>query len=192
MSLVLFYRDCFTADKRIVSSHNLLAQPYHDRSKIFLSEDKRFAAMSCGMIPNQEQWLEIRDVIDLYKLDLEKGIDQSVAQDKTVEVLDKIVKSEWSTSTMVFALGDLFLKYEYSPDIKSSIASQNPNIPIVQGSGSFAANVLINSGRPISQEKFFKIVSYSQPDVTAEYEFIELKDVVDTPWFNKYHQKDNK
>jgi hypothetical protein len=186
MSLVLFYRDCFTGDTKIINTHDGEHELYHDRHKVYLSEDKRFAGMACGMVPNLAQWKEIRDIIDLYKLGLQDKTDKVEKQinlDKTIKVLDEIVSSTWSSSSMAFVLGPLFIGYSYTPTNKGKIEALNPNIPIVHGSGKFAATVLINSKKQLSQKEFFKIVSYSDPDVSAEYEYVELKDVIDSYWY---------
>lgn len=189
MSLILYYRDCFTADTAINDELNTWRVHYENRPKTYLSEDKRFAAMACGMVPDEKGWNDIRDAIDLYILSKENDIKD---HDKVaVEKLKQVFEHKFSTSSLIVATGNYLLTFIYRKSTLDTIESHNPDIPFVTGSGEFAARVLINSENPLSQKQFFNIVSLSDKQVSRDYTFIELKDVIGTPWHKKY-SKDKK
>lgn len=187
MSLILYYRDCFTADCRINNSLDGCPELFVKRSKTYLSEDKRFAAMACGLVPSKKNWEEIRTIFDLYKIGLEKTPDEIKRQ--TEKRLDKIFDASWTNSTLICVFGDHFIHYAYRSEYENGMLEQvEPEFPFAAGTGTYAAKVLIDSGRQLNQDEFFRIVSLSDRNVSSEYSFIELKNVVDTPWYKKWIQ----
>lgn len=183
MSLILFYRDCFTADTRIVNGHDMEIEFYDERSKTYFSKDKCFAGMACGMVPTEHTWENIRNVVDLFKI--ESKTDSVKAREKASKELDNFVVSKWSNSSLIFATENFLLHHRYVANYGGSLEDLNPNVPFMGGTGSSAARMLINSNRMLSQEDFFKLVSYSDRNVSSEFTSIELKNVIGTPWYKK-------
>jgi hypothetical protein len=184
MSLILYYRDCFTADCKINNSIDGSVDLFMKRSKTYFSEDKRFAAMACGLVPSNRTWEEIRTIFDLYKIGLEKTPDEIKKQ--TEKRLDKIFEAKWTSSSLICVFGNYFIHYVYSPEFESGLLEHmDSQFPFAAGTGLYAAKVLIDSGRQLNQDEFFRIVSLADKNVSTEFTFIELKDVIDTPWYKK-------
>lgn len=166
------------------------------QSKQFLSEDKEFAGMACGILPTVEQW---RDIYKIVKANSEEDfytLLKSAKASNLEKQLAPIVESAFSNSTIVFVYKDLFCRYKYIAKIGGIISRLDIDTPFADGTGKYAAAVLINfennSDKPISisQELFFNIVSNSDSAVSAEYDFIELKNVLNTPWHKKSLKKE--
>lgn len=187
MSLILYYRGCFTADRRITDLLDNDVQVFDKTSKLFLSEDNRFAGMACGMIPTPDQWLEIRNIIDTHSLSKDKS-ESFYTTGKSTDVekaLEKFVKSSVSSSSILIATRDLFLCYSYAANSIGVLDSLDRQMPYAHGTGKGAATVLINSEVSFSQKEFFQLVSYSDKFVSPEYDFIDLSKVIDTPWYKE-------
>lgn len=185
MSLNLYYRECLTGDRKVlneVPEFNV----FEKISKLYLSEDKRFAGMVVGTIPNEDDWKSIRNHIDCFIV--ESVEDPKKAKKNVMEKLAKVFEDEKSTSSLFFVYGDLVMTYHYEDEF-SSFRKHNPSVPYAAGSGKTAAVVLINSELPIDQEEFYRIVSVSDYCVGAEFDLIELKDVIGTPWHTKHKSK---
>lgn len=187
MSLILYYRDCFTADTAINDELNIARIHYEKRPKTYLSKDKKFAAMACGMVPDTKGWEDIYDVISLYILGREKETENY--NKIAIENLSKIFKHNTSTSSLIVAIGNYLLSFIYYDLPTDTISDHNPNIPFVHGSGEYAARMLINSKKELSQDKFFNIVSMADRQVSRSYTFIELNKVIGTPWYKNKHKK---
>lgn len=186
MSLILYYRDCFTVDKKLVDMLEGDPDLFSKRSKMFLSGDRQFAGMSCGIIPSKNQWYKIYSIVKkYYNEDLTTFLHSGHVTKFELE-LQEFVKSDYSNSTLIFVYKDIFLEFRYVAKFAGTLIIHEPDVPIAEGSGKFAAAVLINSGLEINQEHFFKIVSTADRGVSSEYEYIELKNVIGTPWYRKY------
>lgn len=186
MSLILYYRDCFTVDKKLVDLLEGDPDLFSKRSKMFLSKDSRFAGMACGVVPSQEQWEKIYEIVKKYEKEDFTTFLQSGHVTKFEFELQDFVKSDYSSSSLIFVYKDLFLEFRYVAKFAGTFIILEQDTPVAEGSGKFAAAVLINSKLAIDQNHFFKIVSTADRGVSADYEFIELKNVIDTPWYRKY------
>lgn len=180
MSLVMLYRDCLTADKR-VRKDNYKIQDFNQLSKIYLSPDKRFAGGGVGRILTPSQWELIRNLLDIRRI---KNESRPLVEDleNTMSFVDK-------ESHYVLVYGKTILEididFNISKECKFTISHLTKDDIVVLGSGQPAAKVLINSGKAFNQQQFFKIVSIAESDVSSEYEFIELKNVIDSPWYKR-------
>src|SRR3990167_3959555 len=133
MSLNLYFRECLSADKKALvdTGHfNVLEQI----SKLYLSEDKRFAGMVVGMIPNGDNWKSIRNHVDGYVV--ESKIDSLKAKKSLIKKLDVIFSDIRSSSSLFFVVGDLMMIYTYEDD-SSVLRSHNPDVVYAAGSGMF-------------------------------------------------------
>lgn len=182
MSLILYYRDCFTADCKINNSIDGTVDLFIKRSKIYFSEDKKFAGMACGLVPSKKTWEEIRTIFDLYKI----GLENEEIKKQTEKRLDKIFEAKWTSSSLICVFGNHFIHYTYSSEfLNGMMEDMDSEFPFAAGTGMYAAKILIDSGRQLNQNEFFRIVSLSDKNVSSDFSFIELKDVIDTPWNKK-------
>ena len=82
----------------------------------------------------------------------------------------------------------MFYAIRYEKGVVGYLDLVDQDIPYMTGTGMYAATVLIQSGQEIDQKRFFEIVSYCDPMVNSDYEMIELKDVIGTPWYDRSKQ----
>lgn len=186
MSLILYYRDCFTVDKKLVDLLEGDPDLFSKRSKMFLSGDNRFAGMACGVIPSKQQWYNIYKIVQKHYNDDFTTFLQSGHITKFEFELQEFVKSDYSNSSLIFVYKDWFLEFRYVAKFAGTFLIHTPDTPVAEGTGKYAAAVLINSDLLIDQDNFFKVVSMADRGVSPEYEFIELKNVIETPWYRKY------
>jgi hypothetical protein len=138
--------------------------------------------MSSGKILDPSEWMAVKDSVEKFRLSREH--DPSISYTDLSNELLKIASGVIEGGQLIIASGDLFINFQHNNKF-GLIADLDIDEPYAGGSGHTAANVLILSNIMIDQKEFFNIVSHCDPDVSAEYTFIELKDVIDTPWFKK-------
>jgi hypothetical protein len=182
MSLILFYRDCFTADTRSNKGISSEVDFYTKLKKTFISEDKLFAGMCCGAVLNEQQWYQIKNIFELFTKDPVKN------NKECRHAIFETISSDWSSGHLYLLMGEYFYCLDYmggtDPDM-STLEKMNYDEPMASGTGAPAARVLINSEKPFSQKQFFEIVSRCCYSVSREYTFIELKDVIGSHWYKK-------
>ena len=193
MSLILYYRDCFTADKAVINEVDYELQLDGNISKTYLSPNKRFAGMCCGKLLNVQQWSDMHNIFDHFKFEIDNGklVNEitPIFEIKIQDYFDKLHSENDEIVHMYLAFSEYLLECIYfGKKLKSKICKLDINKPRVSGSGMFAAIVLINSQLPLTQKNFFEIVAMSSKCVSREFTFIELKDVIGTPWY-RVHQK---
>lgn len=180
MSLVMLYRSCLAADKQVCDLRGHVSID-SKLSKLYLSEDKKFAGACCGHILNNKDWNDIRNIIDVHVL--KNGVDDDIEKD--FESFSKRIKIHCS---VIVIYGDQNLIIDFEPSDKENpitISDVDFESHYFFGTGQFAARVLANSGQAIDQEKFFRIVSMSDRLVSSDFELIELKNVINSHRYKK-------
>ena len=180
MSLVMLYRSCLAADKQVcdLRGNN---QPDTKISKLFLSDDKKFAGGSCGHILNKKDWNDIRNIIDIHVFKNEVG--NTLEED--FKDFSKRIQLHCS---IIIVYGEQNLIIDIEPSDKYNPIAINDidfDCNYFFGTGQFPARVLANSNQTIDQERFFRIVSMSDRLVSSEFQLIELKDVIESHWNKK-------
>ena len=185
MSLIMLFRSCLTADRKVSDSLGHLS--IDERvNKTYFSPDKRFAAAACGTIPVVKQWEQIRDILDRHV--------HAVENDKPFNVREEFDaffdKLKMSTH-LICVLGEYTFLVQselYSGRVLTDVHVADPEQNYLFGTGQFPARVLINSEQPIDQERFFRIVSLADNHVSPEFDLIELNQVIDSYWYKKERQ----
>ena len=185
MSLIMLFRSCLTADRKVSNSLGNLSID-EKVNKTYFSSDKRFAAAACGTIPTVKQWEQIRNILDCHI--------HAVENDKEFNARDEFdtffTKLKMSTH-LICVLGEhtfLVRSELYSDRVLTDLHVADPEQNYLFGTGQFPARVLVNSGEPIDQERFFRIVSLADNHVSAEFDLIELNQVIDSYWYKKERQ----
>lgn len=178
----MLFRSCLTADRKVSDSLGFLSID-EKVNKTYLSKDKRFAAAACGQIPTPKQWEQIRDVLDQHIF--------ATANDKPYSVTDEFEKLFGKikmSTTLICICGPhtLLVRSElFEGKVLCDVQVANPDRAYMFGTGQYPARVLANSELPIDQEKFYQIVSLADKHVSAEFDMIELNQVIDSHWYKK-------